>query len=260
MKKLSLYLIVGICLSTSYALAKQGPSMKTAKKKSFNGGEQLTFLLHYGVIKGGKATLNLSDTRFNDNPALHAKMYAKTTGITDKIFRIEDIYESYFDHKNTMPFKSVRNINEGGYKYYNEVLFDHNDTSLTSHKSGKHSVPQGTLDMVSAFYYLRTIDLDTIKKGDEILINTFFDDALFPFKIRYKGKERIKTKLGKVRCHRFDPIVEPGRIFKSEDDMSFWLTDDENMLPVLIKFDLIVGSVKCELISYKNIGTDIEWE
>lgn len=240
--------------------ASQFPDTEGGKKKAFIAGEKLTYLLHYGFIKGGIATLSLTTDSTLEYDALHAKMYAYTTGLTDKIFRIEDRYESYFDSENTLPYKSVRDINEGGYTFYNEVEFAHNDTLVTSHKSGQKTVPKGTLDMVSALYFLRTLDIDTLKKGAELSFNTFFDDTVFPFKLRYKGKERIKTKKGKIRCHRFDPIVEPGRIFNSEDDMSFWLTDDENRIPVLIKFDLIVGSVKCELIGYQNLITDISWE
>lgn len=259
MKRLSLIILIfGVF---SFAIqAKQFPGKKEEKKKAFIAGEKLTFLLHYGFIKGGIATLSLNEDSTLENDALHAKMYAYTTGLTDKIFHIEDSYESYFDPEYTLPYKSVRDINEGGYKFYNEVEFAHNDTTVISHKSGQQSVPQGTLDMVSALYYLRTLDIDTLKKGEELSFNTFFDDTVFPFKLRYKGKERVKTKKGKIRCHRFDPIVEPGRIFKSEDDMSFWLTDDENLVPVLIQFDLIVGSVKCELIEYENLLSNINWE
>lgn len=254
-----LLIVVGVFAFTQ-AYTKQFPIKRETNIKAFNSGEKLTYLLHYGFINGGKATLTLSDKVIEEQSALHAKMYAKTTGVTDKIFHIEDVYESYFDHEYTLPYKSVRDISEGGYKYYNEVNFAHNDTTVNSHKSGEHSVPKGTLDMVSALYHLRTIDFDNLAKGDELNFNTFFDDEVFPFKLRYKGTEKVKTKHGKIRCHRFDPIVEPGRIFKSEDDMSFWLTDDENLVPVLIKFDLIVGSVKCELIEYENLQSSINWE
>jgi hypothetical protein len=260
MKGLKVLLTIAGIFVLVQVSAKQFPKGNSSKQKAFNAGEKLTFLLHYGIIKGGKATLTLSDNTIENKNAFHAKMQARTTGITDKIFRIEDTYESYFDHEYTLPYKSVRKINEGDYKYYNEVNFAHNDTTVISHKSGEHIVPKGTLDMVSALYFLRTLDLDTIHKGKELCFNTFFDDEVFQFRIRYKGKDKVKTKYGKVRCHRFDPIVEPGRIFKSEDDMSFWLTDDENMVPVLIKFDLIVGSVKCELIDYENIQSSIRWE
>ena len=124
---------------------------------------------------------------------------------------------------------------------------------VISQKSGKHQVPEKILDMVSAFFYLRRIDFSNAKVNDIIYFDTFFGDELFPFSVIYKGKEEIKTSAGKFKCLRFLPIVEPGRIFKENDDMLFWLSDDENKVPVLVKFDMIVGSFKCELTSFKNL-------
>jgi hypothetical protein len=86
---------------------------------------------------------------------------------------------------------------------------------------------------------------------------TFFGDEIFPFKIRYSGKEEIKTKFGRMICFRFDPVVEVGRIFKTEDDMTLWISDDQNLLPILIKFDMLVGSIKFELDGFTNLKYEL---
>ena len=110
------------------------------------------------------------------------------------------------------------------------------------------SVPAGTLDMVSVLFYLRSLDLQNLLPGDVLHPVTFFNEALFPFDIRYKGKETVKTKFGKIKCFRFDPVVEPGRMFASEDDMIIWISDDQNRIPVKVRFDLLVGSLHMELV------------
>ena len=97
-----------------------------------------------------------------------------------------------------------------------------------------------------------------LQKGDAIDVITFFGDEIFPFKIRYTGKEEIKTKFGRIMCFRFDPVVEPGRIFKSEDDMTMWISDDKNLIPVLVKFDMLVGSIKCELDGFSHLKYDFQ--
>lgn len=245
------------------AFGALGETMQKHTKLSdlpFTNGEELVFRLHYGFINGGYASFKLQDKTFEDKKVFHARAYGVTSGLTKKLFPVEDIYESYFDKSTGLPYKAIRDISEGGYKFYNEVFFHHADTMVYSQKSGKHKVPIGTLDMVSSLYFLRNLNIDSLKKGNVIYFTTFFADEIFPFHLRYKGKETVKTEFGKIRCHRFDPVVEPGRIFKSEDDMSFWLSDDENRIPVLIEFDLIVGSVKCELIKYKNLKRNIRWE
>ena len=68
--------------------------------------------------------------------------------------------------------------------------------------------------------------------------------------MKYAGDENIKTKLGKFKTMKFTPVVEPGRIFDSEDDVTIWISKDKNYIPVQIRIDLIIGSIKCDLIEY----------
>jgi hypothetical protein len=228
------------------------------RNKSFQNGEELIYSLNYGPIHGGNGSMALSLTEYNDKPVFHARIVAKSVGITDLIYKIEDIYESYFDTVTCLPYKSIRNISEGGYKYYNEVYFSHKDSSLFSQKGGTFKVPPNILDIVSSLFCLRSMDLDTLQKGEVIRFITFFGDEIFPFPLRYRGKEIIKTKLGKFECHRFDPVVEVGRVFESEDDMTFWITADQNLIPLRVRLKLIVGSVYCDLISYKNLVAEMK--
>jgi hypothetical protein len=220
---------------------------------SFKHGEELKYVLRYGFITGGTATISSMETKLGDTNVFHSSAVAQTTGLVDKLFKVYDIYESYYTMDSNMPVKAVRNIREGSYKYYDEVTFNRKENLVVSQKSGKHKVPDKILDMVSAFFYMRRIDFSKTKVNDIIYFDTFFGDELFPFSVIYKGKEEIKTDAGKFKCLKFLPIVEPGRIFKENDDMLFWLSDDENKIPVLVKFDMIVGSFKCELTSFKNL-------
>ena len=85
-------------------------------------------------------------------------------------------------------------------------------------------------------------------------MNIYFSDEIFPFYMRYKGKETIRTKFGKISCLKISPVVEVGRMFKTPDDVSIWVTDDLNCIPVLIELDIrIVGKIHLKLMSYENI-------
>ena len=226
--------------------------------KSYKQGEELLYLLSYGFIHGGNASIKLELTEYDNKKVYHAKLDAKTIGLTDKIFNIEDVYESFFDTNSCLPYKSIRNINEGNYKYYDEVFFTHQDCTLYSQKSGKLKVPPNILDIVSSLFYLRRMDIEKFKKNEVITFITYFGDEIFPFPLRYRGKEIIKTKMGKIECFRFDPVVEVGRIFESEDDMTFWITADKNQIPIKIRMKLVVGAVYCDLTEYKNILQDFQ--
>src|SRR6056297_3557038 len=98
--------------------------------------ERILFNLKFGFVKGGEAVLNINDTLFQSQPAIHYYLEVRTTGLTDKLFGVNDIYESIVDAQTRLPLKSVRNIKEGKYRWYNETLFFHDKDSLLSQKSG----------------------------------------------------------------------------------------------------------------------------
>ena len=196
--------------------------------------------------------LNEADTIKSN--LLHLTGTGNTVGIADDIWHVKDVYESYFDKETGLPVFAIQNVREGRkYKYYNEYRFNRQNNTVTSLKSGEHKVKENMLDILSAFYYARRIDFSNSKEGDSYIINTFFEDDVFPLELRYRGKETIDTKWGKIRCLKFAPIVEPGRVFKSKDDMLIWYTDDGNRIPVKIIMEMIIGHATVELRDFSNL-------
>jgi len=228
-------------------------------EEPFVSGEKLVYIVHFGWLNAGSASFFLEDSIYNGEHTYHAKAKASTIGLADKLFEVRDIYESFFDPDNGLPLMAIRNISEGSYRYYNEVTYQHSENKVISQKSGEHEVPEGILDMLSTFYFFRkTIGNEIKEVGDEITIDTFFGDEIFPMKMRYVGDEKIKTKLGKFNSMKFSPVVEPGRIFASEDDVSMWLSKDKNHIPLLVRIDLKIGSVKCDLTKYSGLQYPLE--
>ena len=227
-----------------------GPGME---KNNFIPGEKMVFQIYYGPLNAGKVDTYLTVDTFRNRQVYYAEAVVRTTGLADKLYKIRDMYGGYFDPETLLPLKSIRDISEGNYKKHNIVEYNHDSLKAYSSESGEHDIPANIRDMVSVFYYVRTIDYDTMKYDDIIHINTFFDDELFPFDMRFRGRETIKTRGGTFDCIKLVPFVEPGRIFRKEDDMTLWFSDDANHVPIRGKFDLIVGSVKCDLIQYDGL-------
>jgi hypothetical protein len=224
------------------------------REKPFRLGEKLIYHVKFGPIVGGNASLELKQAIYNNKMVYHARGEGKTVGLAEKLYSVKDVFESYFDSNSILPYKAIRDVKEGNYRKHDEAIFNHsNNTVYSTRKDTIFSVPSNTLDMVSLLYYLRSLDLQNMKPGAVLHTVTFFDEELFPFDIRYKGKEDVKTKYGKIRCFRFDPVVEPGRMFESEDDMTIWISDDRNFIPVKVRFDLLVGSLHIELGEYVNL-------
>lgn len=223
----------------------------------YGAGEELYYSLKYGFIKGGEAKLEVSDTILFGERVHHVVGSGKTTGVTDAIYRVRDRYESFIDPETDLPLKSVRNIREGGYRYYNEVIYEHehaDSAKVSSLKSGDLWVPENIQDILSAFYYARKHKFnDNLREGEMIEIMTYFSDELFPLRIRYRGTEVIDTPLGKLECYLFVPVTEVGRAFKNEDDMQVWISRDQNRLPVRIRFQLRVGAFTCNLEQFRGL-------
>ena len=108
--------------------------------------------------------------------------------------------------------------------------------------------------MLSSFYFLRNRDVSKMKKGEEIVLDMFLDSQTYNFKLRFMGREILKTKFGKIKTLVFRPLVQSGRVFKAQESVSIWITDDTNKIPVKLKASLSVGSLRAELEAYKGLA------
>jgi len=246
-------LIIGTAIVAMCSFTSSQPSDSINNHEAFGTGENLKYLLYYGWLHGGEASLSVEEQEFEGENVYHAEAKAYTIGWADRVYNVDDVYESYFDKQDGKPVKAIRSIAENSYRYYNEVLFNHEDSSVVSLKSGKKKVPVNIFDMVSAFYYSRNQLFSNVSIGDTVSFVTYFEDEIYPIEVRYRGKEIIETKAGEFEAMKFSPIVEVGRIFDTEDDMTFWVSSDENFIPLRVQFDLFVGSLKCDLIQYSGL-------
>ena len=226
---------------------------------AFKSGEILTYQIRYGFILGGFASISLTDELHLGKPVFHTRIIGETTGLANALYGVRDIYESWFDKETNLPYKQLRNIREGHFRRYNEVTYNRENNTVNSKVSGVHDVPEKILDLASTFYYLRRVDFTKLKDGDVLFVNMYFADEIFPFRLRYKGKEWIRSRFGKIKCIKICPIVEVGRMFKGQDDLSIWFSDDDNRLPVLVKMEIIhVGSILLKLVKFENIANEMK--
>lgn len=247
-ENLGIFILSGIIVLSSSFI--QSNNSVPGSGIAYNANEDLSYLMYYGFIDGGEATMKLE--RRGEN-TIYASAKAKTVGLVSKIIPINDTYSSYFDEKTGKPIKAIRDIKEGKYTSYTEVSFDHKNNKVKSSKTGTVSVPSNIFDILSAFYYARNHVFPNLKQNDSVVIQTYFDDEIFPLVLVYNGKETVSTKCGKFNAHKFTPLVETGRAFKESDDMRIWVSADKNFIPLRIEFDLILGSIKCDLVKYSGI-------
>lgn len=226
---------------------------------AFTSGEKLTYRLHYGFVDAGEATVEVRPT---DYTRLGREMYhvvgkGRTLGAFNWFFKVRDRYESYMDKESLLPWKFVRRVQEGKYTKEQDYIFHHQRSAVDNGEGSYYEIPMGAQDMISAFYYARTLDFSDAQPGDQFTVQTFMDDEVFDLNIRYLGKETISLRKGKFRCMKFVPVVQEGRIFKDSEDLQVWITDDENKIPILAKADILVGSIKMEVVKYEGLAHNI---
>jgi len=229
--------------------------LRTITNEAFRPGEVLKFRIHYGIIDAGEATLEVNKDYevFGGRSCFHFVGSGRSVGAFDWFFKVRDRYESVVDTQALVPWFFIRRVNEGGYIINQNVHFNQFTDSAKSEKA-TISIPDNTQDLISSFYYARTLDLSQAKEGDIFPITGYLDDEVFPLNLKFLGRETIKSKKGTFRCIKLRPMLQEGRVFKDQEDMTIWVSDDKNKIPVRVQADILVGSIKMDLVDFSNLA------
>jgi hypothetical protein len=233
-----------------------GEEFCSIRNNSFSSGENISLVVFYNAlgiyVNAGTANFTVTTERLNNKPVYHIVGTGVTNSKYDWIFKVRDRYETFIDTSNLLPYKFIRNVDEGGYKKYENITFNQNaNTALST--QGVYKVPSCIQDVVSSMYYSRNIDFNKYKTGDKIPFTIFLDNEVYNMYIRYQGKQTVKTRYGKFRAIVFKPLLVKGTLFEGGEKMTVYVSDDANKLPLRIESPLLVGSVKVDLMSYQNL-------
>jgi hypothetical protein len=251
MKKIFLLIII-----FQYLVLQLYAQTNVIKNNAFQADEKITYKIYYSVIgiyvNAGSATFTMSTTKLNNADVYHAVGEGSTNSKYDWIFKVRDRYETYLNVSDLQPVKFIRNVNEGKYSKHEEITFNQ-QTNTAVTKNGVYKVPVNVQDVISTMYYTRNINYSQYKPGDKITFNMFLDDKVYNMYISYIGKETIKTRYGKFNTIKLKPLVIKEGVFKGDEKMTIWITDDQNHIPVRIESPVSVGSIKIDLVQYENL-------
>ena len=224
--------------------------------------EELVYTVRYGFIAAGEARLSTGPgPSYGGRPTLRVVGTGRSTGAFDWVFKVRDHYESHVDREGLFPHRFIRSVKEGGYTMEREITFDPARRIACTQEKEKERfqvLPAFCQDLVSAFHFARNLPLDTLEMGGVLEISTFVDGKVHTIRARKTGEERIDVKAGSFNCWLFKPLVKKGRIWKDEDDLTVYVSADSQRIPVLVKSELLVGSVRLELIAQNVTPTGPE--
>jgi hypothetical protein len=247
--------LIGILVAMTSSTMFTFPSVNN---DAYKVGEKLKYRVTYGFMDAGEAVIELKSTskKGAGRTLLHANGTGRTLGGFNAVYAVNDVYQTYIDEKSVMPWYFKRDVDEGGYKINQYYTFKQ-DHYQVNNGTKDFKVKIATQDMISSFYKARTLNMEGMEKGKTFSFPVFMDDETFTLKIKYVGDETIKIRKGKFKCHKFVPVVQKGRYFKSEDDVQFWITADKNKIPVMVKAKIPVGVVKLHLIEWSGLKNEL---
>ncbi|MBU8891791.1 MAG: DUF3108 domain-containing protein [Bacteroidales bacterium] len=260
------YFFLLILTVSTFYLNAQNNNPCEIKNDAFDSGEKLAYVITYNWFfvwtdVGGVEFEATDDTIFNQE-VLNLKGTGVTFSFYDWFFQVRDVYQSWVNPVNLLPVYYHRDVNEDGYII--DIKYRYDFENLLAYSEVKKSrkpyyqdtvaISPCTYDVMSVIYQARNIDFSKYKKNEKIPFKILLDNEIHDVYIRYKGKEVKKVRgVGKFNTIKFTGSLVAGDVFKGGEDLSIWVTDDENRIPLWIESPIIVGTIKARLIGYEGL-------
>ncbi len=236
------------------------------ENKAFKAGEKLSFLIYYNMafiwVDAGKAIFEVKSSVYKNKPVYKFDSYGTSLPSHDWFFKVRERYISYLDTISLKPLRCERKAIEGSY-YVNEAydfdfdnkkIYTYIENSKVKPKKDTLSLSGCVFDVLSAIYYFRNIDFSYVNENEKIPTQMVIDNKVHNLYVRYLGKEIIEDRnKQKYRCIKFSAMLVSGTIFQGGEELTVWVTDDKNKIPILIEAGILVGSIKVYLSEVKGL-------
>lgn len=228
----------------------------------FAFGEVIEYELNYNWgllwLSAGDATFEVLKPKKDPSSYYHLRGIGKSRESWDWFYKVYSIYESYTDEK-LIPYRSSRMGDEGSH-YYNDtytvegdsVYFTSYDQAENVKRKNKTKLLDCALDVTTAVYYCRTLDFDKLEPNEIIDLNMYLDGSMEDTYVRYLGVENWTDPRSKetIECLVLKPNLIDGSVFKSGENMTVYVRNDEHKVPVYIETKLVVGKAKIYLTKH----------
>lgn len=235
------------------------------KNEAFKPGEKLNYEVYYNWgfiwVNAGEVLFEVREAKFDQIPSYHFYSFGKSKPNYDWIFTVRDTYQSWVDISTLKPLKFEREVHEGSFKAKDVYAFDpDNNEVFTNVKNTSYSkkdtlaIKDCTLDVLSMIYFTRNVNFSKLTAGQKVPISMLIEDKEYDLFIRFRGKEQVELKDGRTfNCAKFSVLLVEGTLFSDGEDMTVWVTDDNNKIPVLVEAKILVGSVKAYLSTHEGL-------
>lgn len=245
-----------------YAFVSKGV-LRSVENHSFQAGEKYTYKVKYGFLTIGQAKVDVHSKIFsvNNRPCYRVNVIGKTAGLAS-LWKVSNTYRSFIDTTAFVPHKFEYSARENSYARDQTFTFDHSKNKVKKFEKEEvteYKIPDYVQDVISGYYYLRTVDFSEMKIGQSVKAPLFFDDELYNMQVKYAGKDVVKTKFGKMDVLKLNPILPKNELFEGESAIRILVSDDENRVPLRLEIDFSFGTIAMEIVAYKNVRNPFVW-
>ena len=250
--------VVLFLASRSHSSPPISSSIRHLDNHAFTVGERLTFDISYGFITAGRAVMSIPGYKYIMGRKTYETLIEASSAPTfDWVFKVRDRYETFMDVDGIFPWRFEQHVREGNYSRDYDASFDPEEQTAETSDGKTYRTPSYVHDIVSAFYYVRTLDLTHSRKGDVIHLQNFFDGQTHPLDVRVLGHQPVETDAGTFECVVIEPMVVQGGLFKNEGSIKIWMTDDDNHIPVKMSSKILIGEIEAKLVKYDGVRSPL---
>lgn len=211
----------------------------------FGPGEKMVFSIGYGIVDAGEAIVEVIGlTEYQGKTCYQIQSKANSNRFFSSIYKVRDKIISYMDVDTLYSRYFYKRLREGDYKKSVEISFDHGQEIARYANGNNYPTSFGVQDVLSAGYYVRTLDLSEDSVFD---FPAHSSRKTYDLKVFVRGKEKITVEAGTFDCFVVEPIMQGEGLFKHEGKLTIYLSDDKYRVPVLVKTKVPVGSITIEL-------------
>jgi len=233
------------------AWAQAVPDTTTAAMVAppFGVGEKLVFSIDYGLVNAGEGVLEVVGmVDFQGHPCYRVESTATSNRFFSGFYKVRDKVISYVDRDALFSRYFMKRLREGTYRKTEEIEFDHGAGKARYHNGKEYDISAGVHDVLSAFYYVRTLDLEV---GRDVFLSAHSSRKNYEMRIIVHRQEAVATDFGTFDCYVIQPVMLDEGLFQHEGDLMIYLTADARRIPVLMTTKLPVGSIAAHLRAYQ---------
>ncbi|MEK6287244.1 MAG: DUF3108 domain-containing protein [Acidobacteriota bacterium] len=256
MLRRTLFALAMVALSFPTSLSQSHPdkaersaaASASAPRNPFTTGERLSYDVSWAdFIVAGELTIETDVRRsFDGVDGYHVTAQARTVGLVNGLFKVNDVYDSFINAATLQPFRAEKRSRHGKKQAQSSAIIDQERRTARLASGRTLEIPPDTYDLAGLIFAIRGMDLTMGKSHTLTLIE---DEKLYTIKVQPEAREKVTTRAGSYDAVKIATSMARGRENDKLYNLRIYISNDERRLPVLITAEPSWGSVRVELTS-----------